>query len=84
MGKVEPLILKITVIIRTSNLGSDIIQRVKPQLITTSKMKALVMGQVGQHTLDLNSLNRIDDAVVFPPLGREQIKSIRKNSVIVN
>jgi ATP-dependent Clp protease ATP-binding subunit ClpB len=75
-GQGRTVDFKNTVIIMTSNLGSDIIQE-SNRTNNYEQMKALVMGQVGQHFRP-EFLNRIDDAVVFHPLGREQIKSIAK------
>ena len=64
-----------TVIIMTSNLGSDLIQG-KVDL-TYSEMKSLVMTVVTQHFRP-EFINRIDETVVFHPLGRENIKAIAK------
>lgn len=75
-GQGRTVDFKNTVIIMTSNLGSDIIQE-SNRTNDYEQMKALVMGEVGQHFRP-EFLNRIDDAVVFHPLGREQIKSIAK------
>lgn len=75
-GQGRTVDFKNTVIIMTSNLGSDIIQE-SNRTNNYEQMKALVMGEVGQHFRP-EFLNRIDDAVVFHPLGREQIKSIAK------
>ncbi|QPG06610.1 ATP-dependent chaperone ClpB [Salinimonas marina] len=67
---------KNTVVIMTSNLGSDIIQD-QHQQSQYEEMKARVMGVVGQHFRP-EFINRVDDMVVFHPLGREEIKSIAK------
>ena len=75
-GQGRTVDFKNTVIIMTSNLGSDIIQE-SNRNNNYEQMKALVMGEVAQHFRP-EFLNRIDDAVVFHPLGREQIKSIAK------
>jgi ATP-dependent Clp protease ATP-binding subunit ClpB len=75
-GQGRTVDFKNTVIIMTSNLGSDIIQE-SNRTNNYEQMKALVMGEVGQHFRP-EFLNRVDDAVVFHPLGREQIKSIAK------
>ena len=40
-------------------------------------MKSMVMNVVGQHFRP-EFINRVDDIVVFHPLGKEQIKSIAK------
>lgn len=62
-----------TVVIMTSNLGSDLIQGSKDE--SYSKMKALVMSVVGQHFRP-EFINRIDETVVFHPLGKENIRAI--------
>jgi ATP-dependent Clp protease ATP-binding subunit ClpB len=65
---------KNTVIIMTSNLGSDVIQETS-QEFQYEQMKKKVMEVVIQHFRP-EFLNRIDDTVVFHPLGLEQIKLI--------
>jgi ATP-dependent Clp protease ATP-binding subunit ClpB len=60
----------------TSNLGSDIIQEVSGEN-NYQQMKGLVMGAVGEHFRP-EFLNRVDDIVVFHPLGKEQITAIAK------
>ncbi|MDQ2078113.1 ATP-dependent chaperone ClpB [Marinimicrobium sp. ABcell2] len=84
-----------TVIVMTSNLGSDRIQDVAEDrsFDTVSfdtdagrgestnnenrynAMKAAVMEVVGQHFRP-EFINRVDEVVVFHPLGREQIRGI--------
>ncbi len=63
-----------TVIVMTSNLGSDLIQTMTSDG-QYYEMKEAVMGVVGQHFRP-EFINRIDETVVFHPLGREQIRSI--------
>ncbi|MBI2783859.1 MAG: ATP-dependent chaperone ClpB [Gammaproteobacteria bacterium] len=63
-----------TVIVMTSNLGSDIIQRLAGEE-HYEKMKAAVMIEVGSHFRP-EFINRIDEVVVFHPLAREQIRGI--------
>jgi ATP-dependent Clp protease ATP-binding subunit ClpB len=63
-----------TVIIMTSNLGSQLIQELSGEG-NYSRMKAAVMEVVGQHFRP-EFINRVDEVVVFHPLGREQIRSI--------
>ncbi len=62
-----------TVVIMTSNLGSDLIQGSKDE--SYSEMKALVMSVVGQHFRP-EFINRIDETVVFHPLDKENIRAI--------
>ncbi|MCL1080137.1 ATP-dependent chaperone ClpB [Parashewanella spongiae] len=63
-----------TVVIMTSNLGSDIIQEHTTSL-NYDEMKTAVMGVVTQNFRP-EFLNRIDETVVFHPLGQEHIKHI--------
>ncbi|ARU95006.1 ATP-dependent chaperone ClpB [Tatumella citrea] len=62
------------VIIMTSNLGSDLIQERFGEL-NYGEMKALVMSVVGHHFRP-EFINRIDELVVFHPLGADHIASI--------
>lgn len=63
-----------TVIVMTSNLGSQQIQEFSEKG-DFEGMKAAVMEIVGQHFRP-EFINRVDESVVFHPLGREQIRSI--------
>jgi ATP-dependent Clp protease ATP-binding subunit ClpB len=63
-----------TVIVMTSNLGSQLIQELAGEE-NYQRMKSAVMEVVGTHFRP-EFINRIDEAVVFHPLGREQIRSI--------
>ncbi|MGZ8164920.1 MAG: ATP-dependent chaperone ClpB [Methylobacter sp.] len=63
-----------TVIVMTSNLGSDRIQELSGEA-NYEAMKAAVMEIVGLHFRP-EFINRIDEAVVFHPLGRSQIRAI--------
>jgi ATP-dependent Clp protease ATP-binding subunit ClpB len=63
-----------TVIVMTSNLGSQMIQEMAAQN-NYPLMKSMVMTQVADHFRP-EFINRIDEVVVFHPLGREQIRSI--------
>ena len=62
-----------TVIIMTSNLGSDVIQSMAGG--DYNEMKNSVMEIVGTHFRP-EFINRIDDSVVFRPLGKEEIRKI--------
>ena len=89
-----------TVVVMTSNLGSDVIQNLvndrsydtvnlngelevddpvdNDSLLNESRMEAIrekVMEVVGVHFRP-EFINRIDEAVVFHPLGKEQIRGI--------
>ncbi|MGB5473813.1 MAG: ATP-dependent chaperone ClpB [Gammaproteobacteria bacterium] len=63
-----------TVIVMTSNLGSQMIQEMAGE-DNYDAMKAAVMDVVAGHFRP-EFINRIDDVVVFHPLGREQIRAI--------
>jgi ATP-dependent Clp protease ATP-binding subunit ClpB len=63
-----------TVIIMTSNLGSHVIQELAGEA-NYLKMKQAVMEIVQQHFRP-EFINRVDDIVVFHPLGRDQLRSI--------
>ncbi len=63
-----------TVVVMTSNLGSDLIQRMAGEG-DYEAMKAAVMEVVGQHFRP-EFINRVDVTVVFHPLGQAQLKGI--------
>lgn len=63
-----------TVIMMTSNLASDLIQE-QAQQADYQSMKTMVMGVVAKHFRP-ELLNRIDEIVVFRPLGEAQIAQI--------
>ena len=63
-----------TVIIMTSNLGSEVIQELAGEK-QYARMKSEVMERVQAHFRP-EFINRIDDIVVFHPLGAEQIRAI--------
>ncbi|APE31159.1 ATP-dependent chaperone ClpB [Halomonas aestuarii] len=69
-----------TVIVMTSNMGSDIIQRMGGEDSGDAErdyaqMKEMVMAVVGDHFRP-ELINRIDEVVVFHALGQEQIQAI--------
>ena len=63
-----------TVIIMTSNLGSQLIQEMAGEH-NYDRMKSALMDILTQHFRP-EFLNRVDDVVVFHPLGREQLRAI--------
>jgi len=63
-----------TVVIMTSNLGSDVIQERFGQM-NYQEMKDMVLGVVSHHFRP-EFINRVDEVVVFHPLGREHIARI--------
>lgn len=75
-GQGRTVNFKNTVIIMTSNLGSDIIQSQSGEE-NYSQMKHSVMQVVNGHFRP-EFINRVDDIVVFHSLDKEQIKSIAK------
>ncbi|MFZ7096481.1 ATP-dependent chaperone ClpB [Luteimonas dalianensis] len=68
-----------TVIVMTSNLGSQMIQEFDgdDSAEAYTRMKAAVMGVVQAHFRP-EFINRLDDIVVFHPLDKAQIKSIAR------
>ena len=73
-GQGRTIDFKNTVIVMTSNLGSDRIQAMSGKE-DYEAMKKAVMEVVGQHFRP-EFINRIDETVVFHPLGQAQIKLI--------
>jgi len=63
-----------SVVIMTSNLGSQVIQELSGEA-NYAGMKAAVMQVVTQHFRP-EFINRVDEIVVFHSLGREQIRAI--------
>ena len=63
-----------TVIIMTSNMGSDVIQEMAGE-DNYDAMKESVLNIVGTHFRP-EFINRIDEIVVFHPLNREQLRGI--------
>ncbi|MDM8563220.1 AAA family ATPase, partial [Candidatus Marithioploca araucensis] len=63
-----------TVIVMTSNLGSQLIQEMAGEE-NYETMKTAVMDIVRQH-FSPEFINRVDDVVVFHPLGQNQIRAI--------
>ena len=63
-----------TVIVMTSNLGSQLIQTLAGEQ-NYDAMKSSVMEVVSEHFRP-EFINRVDDVVVFHPLGREHIRMI--------
>src|SRR5258705_6305590 len=63
-----------SVVIMTSNLGSQVILELSGEANYT-KMKEAVLQVVNQHFRP-EFINRVDEIVVFHSLGREQIRSI--------
>lgn len=65
-----------TVIIMTSNLGSDIIQEARrDDRIDSEMLQAQMMDMLGQHFRP-EFINRIDDTIIFHPLEKAHIAKI--------
>jgi ATP-dependent Clp protease ATP-binding subunit ClpB len=73
-GQGRTVDFKNTVIIMTSNLGSDLIQESTGNH-SYEEIKDIIMGVLTQHFRP-EFINRIDETVVFHPLDTVQIKSI--------
>jgi ATP-dependent Clp protease ATP-binding subunit ClpB len=73
-GQGRTVDFKNTVIVMTSNLGSDLIQEMAGEEHYDA-MKVAVMGVVGAHFRP-EFINRVDETVVFHPLARAQIRGI--------
>ena len=63
-----------TVVVMTSNLGSDVIQEMAGEE-NYAAMKQAVMAIVGNHFRP-EFINRVDESVVFHPLAQDQIRGI--------
>ncbi|MEH6625117.1 MAG: ATP-dependent chaperone ClpB [Motiliproteus sp.] len=75
-GQGRTVDFKNTVVVMTSNLGSDLIQNFKGEK-DYEDMKSAVMDVVGGHFRP-EFINRIDEVVVFHSLGQEQVRGIAK------
>lgn len=75
-GQGRTVDFKNTVVIMTSNLGSDVIQE-QFKNASFEDMRSAVMEIVGTHFRP-EFINRIDETVVFHPLQAEHIKNIAK------
>ncbi len=64
-----------TIIVMTSNVGSQIIQRITEEGGDEAEMKAAVHQSVRERFVP-ELLNRIDEQIIFKPLDREQIRKI--------
>ena len=68
-----------TVIVMTSNLGSDRIQELHKES-DYEEMKAAVLEVVQNHFRP-EFINRVDDLIVFHPLGKDEVVAIAKIQV---
>ena len=76
MVRAAPWTSRNTVVIMTSNLGSDLIQEHHSEK-DYDEMKAMLM-EVLTRSFRPEFINRIDETVVFHLLGEEHIKSIAR------
>ena len=76
-GKGRTVDFRNCVIVMTSNLGSQQIQELSNNTSDESyaEMKSVVMETVAEHFRP-EFINRIDEVVVFHPLGKKEIRSI--------
>ena len=75
-GQGRTVDFKNTVIIMTSNLGSDLIQEHYREF-SYAQMKEMLMGVLSKQFRP-EFLNRLDETVVFHPLDNSQIRSIAR------
>jgi len=66
-----------TLVVMTSNIGSQLIQRISEEGGDEEEVNAAVRDQLKERFLP-EFLNRIDETIVFHPLRREQIRTIVK------
>ena len=78
-GQGRTVIFRHAVIVMTSNLGSQLIQDYSEKG-DFAGIEQAVMDVVGQHFRP-EFINRLDESVVFQPLGQEQIKQITQLQV---
>ncbi len=64
-----------TLIIMTSNVGSQLIQQIAAEGGSTEEMRQGVQEALSARFLP-EFLNRIDETIVFEPLGKEQVRKI--------
>ena len=76
---------KNTIIIMTSNLGSDYIREMSARIGTTDESRQAWLDETRKHLLEMlkqtirpEFLNRIDETVVFMPLRESEIRQIVK------
>ena len=74
-GKGRTVDFRNTVVIMTSNVGSDVIQEASRRGDDDERLKDKLMD-VLRHTFRPEFLNRVDETVVFKSLGKDQIEKI--------
>ncbi|EDR27348.1 hypothetical protein, conserved [Entamoeba dispar SAW760] len=77
-GRGRTVDFKNTIVIMTSNLGSEIIMKgVETEGQVSRKVKETVM-EIVKKTFKPEFLNRLDDIIVFSPLSEKELKEIVK------
>jgi ATP-dependent Clp protease ATP-binding subunit ClpB len=74
-GKGRTVDFRNTVVIMTSNVGSDLIQEASRRGEGDERLKDKLMD-VLRHTFRPEFLNRVDETVIFKSLGREELEKI--------
>ena len=74
-GKGRTVDFRNTVVIMTSNVGSDLIQESSRRGEDDERLKDKLMD-VLRHTFRPEFLNRVDETVIFKSLGKEEIEKI--------
>jgi ATP-dependent Clp protease ATP-binding subunit ClpB len=74
-GKGRTVDFRNTVVIMTSNVGSDLIQEASRRGDDDERLKDKLMD-VLRHTFRPEFLNRVDETVIFKSLGRDEIQAI--------
>jgi ATP-dependent Clp protease ATP-binding subunit ClpB len=74
-GKGRTVDFRNTVVIMTSNVGSDVIQEASRRGDDDEKLKDRLMD-VLRHTFRPEFLNRIDETVIFKSLGKDELAKI--------
>ncbi len=74
-GKGRTVDFRNTVVVMTSNVGSDLIQEASRRGEDDERLKDRLMD-VLRHTFRPEFLNRIDETVIFKSLGKEQLEAI--------
>jgi ATP-dependent Clp protease ATP-binding subunit ClpB len=74
-GKGRSVGFRNTVVIMTSNVGSDLIQEASRRGDDDERLKGTLMD-VLRHTFRPEFLNRVDETVIFKSLGREELEKI--------
>eukprot|EP01101_Sappina_pedata_P001088 TRINITY_DN111_c0_g1_i2.p1 TRINITY_DN111_c0_g1~~TRINITY_DN111_c0_g1_i2.p1 ORF type:complete len:353 (-),score=154.24 TRINITY_DN111_c0_g1_i2:105-1163(-) len=80
-GKGKTIDFSNTVIVLTSNIGSDLLLKGTSNGIVPKPVEDQVMNLVKKHFRP-EFLNRLDDIVIYKPLGQAQLQEIIKSQII--